>query len=185
VSERGIDGKIHWQAIAPTYVYAATRLPGGETLTLTRNQLIEVDKNGKQTVRFTRAQGDMRAVRRGRDGQIVIAALSACLWLDASFKEIRSFPIGPIYSTGAKIEVLPGGRVLVPQYSQHKVVEYDQNGKVVWEAAVPQPTAAQRLPNGHTLVVGQLQQQLLELDRSGKEVSRMPGQGRITQAYRR
>jgi hypothetical protein len=68
------------------------------------------------------------------------------------------------------IEALAGGRVLVPQPNQSKVVEYDVDGKVVWEAAVQQPFSASRLPNGNTLVTGPNLGKVVELNRAGRVV---------------
>ena len=67
---------------------------------------------------------------------------------------------------------------LAPLMWQNKVTEYDQDGKVIWEANVMQPMAACRLPNGNTLVSTQnWPTKMIELDRSGKQVAEtgLPG----------
>jgi len=66
--------------------------------------------------------------------------------------------------------VLPSGRLLVPLSSQHKVVEYDPDGKLVWEAPVAQPSGVFRLANGNTLVACHAAQRVVEIDRSGRVV---------------
>ena len=71
-------------------------------------------------------------------------------------------------TNGGRIDVLPNGHVLVPQMSQNKVIEYNAEGKPVWEATVEQPIAAVRLPNGHTLVTSLNQHRAVELDRGGR-----------------
>ena len=53
---------------------------------------------------------------------------------------------------GGRLDVLPNGGILVPHHLENKVVEYDPNGKAVWEVSVELPIIATRLPNGHTLV---------------------------------
>jgi hypothetical protein len=89
--------------------------------------------------------------------------------LDASGKELKSFPVGP--SSLGGLEVLPNGRILIALYSNNMVVEYDQEGRRIWEAKVTQPSSATRLPNGNTLVACSLgNQQVVELDRSGNVV---------------
>ena len=90
-----------------------------------------------------------------------------------------------MYTLGANIDVLPNGRVLVPQYRNHKVTEYDLNGKVVWEARVQAPTSAVRLANGHTLAATLLGQRVLELNRNGQEVWQHQTDGRPWRAGRR
>jgi hypothetical protein len=70
----------------------------------------------------------------------------------------------------ASIEALPGGRVLVPQPNMSKVMEYDGDGKVIWEAAVQYPFSAQRLPNGNTLVGSPNSGKVVELNRGGRVV---------------
>ena len=70
----------------------------------------------------------------------------------------------------ASIEALSGGRVLVPQPNMHKVIEYDGDGKSVWEAAVQFPFSANRLPNGNTLVASPNSGKVVELNRGGRVV---------------
>jgi len=82
------------------------------------------------------------------------------------------------------MDLLPNGNVLVPNYAQSKVVEFDAKGKVVWEANVERPGSAVRLPNGHTLVSCPIAKRVVELDRDGKEVWKCETEGRPYKAYR-
>lgn len=80
--------------------------------------------------------------------------------------------------------VLPGGRVLIAEYSGHKVTERTFKGEIKWEkAGLPgQPVNVQRLGNGHTFIA--TDSHVLEVDRMGKEVySFQVGEG-ITAAYK-
>ena len=54
--------------------------------------------------------------------------------LDAQGKELFSFavPLG-MRLFGGRIHMLSSGRVLIPHHSENKVVEYDGQGKAVWE----------------------------------------------------
>ena len=99
---------------------------------------------------------------------VCVLNVGTCVWLDATGKETKSFAAGPIAYNG--MDALPNGRVLIAQINNNKVVEYDGDGKIVWEATVQQPTSAVRLPNGNTLVACQGPGQLVELDRGGKVV---------------
>ena len=51
-----------------------------------------------------------------------------------------------------RFDVLPNGNIVIPFYNVNKVIEYDSEGKSVWEVAVTQPTSVQRLPNGRTFI---------------------------------
>jgi hypothetical protein len=72
------------------------------------------------------------------------------------------------------VQLLAGGRVLVCEYSAHRITERSaKTGEVVWEKSLAAGTAgmlmgAQRLANGNTFVVTRAG--LVEFDRDGKEV---------------
>ena len=52
-------------------------------------------------------------------------------------------------------EILPGGRILVPQQSNNQVIEYDQDWREIWQTTnAPSVWHATRLKNGNTLVSG-------------------------------
>ena len=65
---------------------------------------------------------------------------------------------------------MANGNLLIPLYQQNRVVEYDIKGKEVWQAAIQNPTSAQRLPNGNTLISSQFQRRVIEVNRNGTEV---------------
>jgi hypothetical protein len=74
----------------------------------------------------------------------------------------------------------------MPQTWMNKVVEFDADGKAVWEASVPQPVSASRLANGHTLIAShQWPPKVLEVDRSGKVVWEYQPGSRPIRAKRR
>jgi outer membrane protein assembly factor BamB len=68
--------------------------------------------------------------------------------------------------------------------SNNRVVEYDADGRSVWEAAVEEPIAAVRLPNGNTLIT-LWENRAVELNRDGKEVWQFKADTRVTRALRR
>jgi outer membrane protein assembly factor BamB len=104
--------------------------------------------------------------------------------LDASGKEVQSFPVY-VHTSGGRIDVLPNGHVLIPELRNNRVMEYDTDGKVVWQVPFDQPIAAVRLANGDTLVTSYNQQRAVELDRTGKEVWEYKTDTRVTRAFRR
>jgi hypothetical protein len=87
------------------------------------------------------------------------------------------------------VRALPAGTVLVANFSGNTnpgapgVAEYDRAGKVVWQQAVANTVAAQRLPNGNTFVCSH--DQLLEITRAGKTLRKYaPNVGTLTDAVR-
>jgi hypothetical protein len=187
VSIRNLKGDIEWKRDVTALVVSAQRLPNGNIFIVSRAQLLEVDKDGKEVLTINRPSDVANAVR-GRDGQIGLVTTGGMfIRLDASGKELKSFPIGgSVLFLGSNIDLLPGGRVLIPLYAMNKVIEFDGDGKKVWEATTSQPGSVQRLPNGHTLVSNRTAQTVVELDRNGKEVwTYKCDQGYVNRARRR
>ena len=90
-----------------------------------------------------------------------------------------------VNTSGGRIEVLPGNHVLVPERQHNRVVEYDAQGRAIWELPFREPIAAVRLPNGHTLVTSYIQNRAVELDRDGREVWEYRRDTKVTRAFRR
>lgn len=184
VTERNLKNEVLWEKRVNGSAVNCQRLPNGNTFIASRMQLMEVDPAGKEVFVHNRPNGDIQAARRLRDGQIVCALSNGnCMRLDAAGKEVKTFPIGQVHL--GSLEVLPNGRVLVPLVSNNKVVEYDAEGKIVWEAAVTQPLGAVRLPNGNTLVSSYANLLILELDRAGRTVWEHKTSGRPARVRRR
>jgi hypothetical protein len=170
VTERNPKGEVLWEKKVNTLPISAERLTNGDTFIVTRNQLLIVDKDGKETKVLNRSNG-ICAARRTRDGQfVVVTNRGTCERLDAEGKEVKSFAVGAVLSMGLGIDVLPNGHVLIPHYAANKVVEYDADGKSVWETTIQQPTSARRMPNGRTLIASMYTRKIVEVDKAGKEV---------------
>jgi DNA-binding beta-propeller fold protein YncE len=162
------------------------RLPNGHTFVTCRASVVEVDREGKEVFRHAAPGASVMAAQRLRDGTVAMVTSDGVFrLLGADGKEERSFPVGGTPFTFSSIELLPGGRVLVPLYGSNKVVEYDPDGKVVWEADAPQPTGVARLPGGNTLVTSTLTQRVVELDRQGAPVWEYRADFRLMRARRR
>jgi HEAT repeat protein len=186
VTERDLQGKIVWErAVQTGQPVNARRLPNGNTFIATSNQLLEVDRAGKEVLSINRNNGDILSAAKTRTGQIVcLTSMGTCIWLDATGREVKSFAVGNAnYTSG--LDVLPNGRVLVPLFGNSKVVEFDPDGKSVWEASVQRPNSVTRLPNGHTLAASYNSMILVELDRSGKVVWEFKDGSRPWRAWRR
>ncbi len=171
VSERNTRGDVLWTKHLPNFwPISAQRLPTGNTLVVSRNGLVEVDRAGKELFTYNRQTQDIMNALKTRNGEYVcITQQGGVLTLDKSGKEVKSFSAGQIATNGN--DILPNGNVVIPVQWMNKVTEFDNTGKVVWEANLPQPMSATRLPSGNTLVtVQQWPAKVYELDRKGQVV---------------
>jgi HEAT repeat protein len=175
ITERNLKGDILWQKqLGNSFPYNAQRLPNGNTFIACQNQLLEVDRAGKEVLTLQRPNHDVLTARKLKGGEIVIISNNARVSrLDATGKELKSFnlPGGGVAQTN---EVLPNGNVLIAVQWMNKVMEIDPDGKVVWETTAMQPMAPFRLPNGHTLIpLQQWPAKVIEVDKTGKQVAEM------------
>jgi HEAT repeat protein len=186
VTERDLQGKILWEVNnLPTPPINVQRLSNGHTFIAlfgapggSGYSVMEVDQQGKKVAEFTGGGGAARGNTRGAyklaDGRMVcVAGKGACIWLDASGKEIKQFDVGPFIlgqsgpSVMGNIDVTPRGNILVA-HSNNTVTEYDPDGKVVWQVNVA-ATRVTRLANGDTLLATE-NTGVVELDSAGKPV---------------
>jgi HEAT repeat protein len=171
VTERDFKGKILWtkQCANPT---GAQRLPSGNTLITMRQQLIEVDRTGKEVWSWSPTSGmEICQAQRLRNGQTaVLDSAGMYMRLDSKGKQLRSAQVGMMHGYGAGAEFLSNDHVLMPLINENKVVEYNASGKIVWEAHITMPCSAHRLPNGNVLVALQNSRSVVELNRAGKQV---------------
>jgi hypothetical protein len=132
--------------------------------------VLECEPGGKEKTLYTRnGPASLLAARKLRTGQLVIVESDGtCRRLDAAGQELSRFALGRISNNC--LEVLPSGNILVPRFFDGKVVEYDPQGKAVWEVSFPSPFSAQRLPNGNTLIACHEPPRVVEIDRAGKLV---------------
>jgi HEAT repeat protein len=173
VTERNRQGEILWQKqLAGTWPLAVQRLRNGHLFITCQNKLVEVDRGGHEVLSINRPNNDVVMARKMRDGQIILVSTHRiCSRLDGTGKELKSFPLQMVWQHNG-VDVLPNGHVLVPAQWMNRVMEYDAEGKIVFDAAVNQPTAACRMANGHVLVAPQQwPSKVVELDPSGKQVS--------------
>jgi HEAT repeat protein len=185
VSERNFKGEILWQKDTGNFPIGARRLPDGHTFIVCRNKISELDRSGREVVAINRPVNDVLTARKMRDGKIVIvSSQSSLVVLDSAGRELKSVHLLAVSNFGN--DVLPKGGVIVPLSWQNKVMEYDAEGKVVWEAEVPQPMSAFRMPDGHTLVsTQQWPAKVVELDREGKQVAEIAAAFYVQRATRR
>jgi hypothetical protein len=132
--------------------------------------MIEVTRSGREVIHINRPMNDVLAARKLKNGQIGVALSNGtCARMDSKGKELSSFTFQSIGTNG--VEVLPNGGLLSPTQWQGKVIEYDPQGKIAWQADFQQSWTASRAPNGHTMVGTQMwPPKVYELDKEGKVV---------------
>jgi HEAT repeat protein len=170
ITERDAQGRILKEWVVPSAFYCQ-RLRNGGTFLGGRNLIQEVDRDGKVVWSYSSAAETILATTRLRDGQSSVLTYNGTfLRLDASGKVVRTMHV-PIGTFGGvnMAEILPGDRLLLAT-NQNRVVEVDENGKIVWEANVGAAQCATRLARGTTLVTVPGGLKLVEIDRSGRIV---------------
>jgi HEAT repeat protein len=171
VTERNFKGDVLWERAAPNPI-ACQRLPNGNTFIVCRNQLQEVTRDGKEVFKHDRPDYSIMGAQKLRNGKVIFFTNNGTAHrLDASGKEEKSFNVGQFGQMwGGGGDVLANGNVVAPQWNSSKVIEYDQDGKQLWEAGVQWPHSAVRLPNGNTLVSSQNTNKITEINKAGKVV---------------
>jgi hypothetical protein len=158
-------------------------LPNGNTLIVTQNQILEVDRAGREVSNISRP--GIVAAEKLRSGRVAsIDSAGGLTIFDAAGRPAKSFSVGA-FQNYSSFQVLPNGGVVVPLTGQNQIAEFNAQGKRVWEASAIRPTSAVRLSNGHTLVACRDSQIVVELDRSGKQVWQQKSTGYPWRAYRR
>ena len=185
VTERDFKGNILWH-VNVNMPIACQRLPNGNTFIAARSSLQIVDRDGVSLFNWPGPGASISAAYRLPNGQIALVTTGGrCQLLDAEGRELKSFALGPIYTLGGNIEVLPNGRILAPLYTQNCIAEFGWDGAKHWTALINRPISVSRLPNGNTLVTCSLDYRVVELDPAGKEVWSQRTEGRPFRARRR
>jgi HEAT repeat protein len=188
VTERDAKGEIKWEKkVSGRNPTSAQRLANGHTFIVCQNQISECTRDGKDLYTIARPNSDILSARKLRNNEIVIISNQGMVQrLDAAGKELKSFRVPNVWSMGN--DILPNGNVLIAvQAPTNKVMEYDPDGKMIWECgAVMNPIATTRSPNGNTLIVSQQwPNKLVEVDKSGKQVSDLTLSGQTMRVHRR
>jgi outer membrane protein assembly factor BamB len=184
VTERDTKGKIlaDWSMQMPL---ACQRLPNGNTFIVGRNGMVEYDRNKKEVFKYSRNDFGIFGGVKLRNGEYgMVTNVGTFVRIDSKGKEGKSIGVGQAQNFCVP-DALPSGRVLIPMWSEGKVVEFDADGKEVWTAQVNNPVSAFRLPNGNTLIASMSTGKVVELDRNSKEVWQHSAEGRPWRVRRR
>lgn len=154
---------------------ACERLPNGNTLIVTRNELMEVDRDGKSVKTVTRQSYDILTGGRHKNGTYTLITTNGTIYrYDSSMKETGNTVTNRYLTSPAKCAYLPNGGLVLPDYSMRKIREYDKDGKQVLEVDANYPMAVSKLPNGNYVYLSRINQQgMFEITKEGKSVSTM------------
>ncbi len=188
VIECDLKGNIVWTKTVLNQAIFAERLPNGNTFVVTRNGVFEFNRDGNTVQQIQRSSFDLLAAHRARDGRVTLLTNNGqCIQFDKDGKQTGQFALGRFLGStiGFRAHFLPGGGLIVPDYSGNKIREYDATGKILWEVNANRPSAVLKLPNGNLLYASRLRNQLVELDKTGREISKINTDGRPLYIERR
>jgi HEAT repeat protein len=158
-------GEIVWQ-LEGVNAIRAKPLPGGRVLIadFAGNRVVEADRRGA-IVWQHETPDQCFDVERLVSGNTIYACPNLIREVSPDGSSVRQWTVeGRINS----LQVLPTGRLLVSNYGQGRVVELDDEGKVMWEYKIPRPSDAFRLPGGRTLIT--TAEQIVEVDLQGQQI---------------
>ena len=162
------------------------RLPNGHTFIATLNQIVEVDRSGKEMYAINNIVGGITAAYRARDGRIICVAQNGPVHHPGHDRQApQAVRVQSHGGWTSGIDLLTNGHILITQPNRNKVAEYDRDGKLIVEVDAPLATTATGLPNGHFLIASTNGRRAFEVDRNGKMVWEHKAPGNIFRARRR
>jgi hypothetical protein len=185
VTERDFQGKVLWEKAGIGRPTTVQRLPNGHTFIATDTHLLEVDRSGREVYSLTDL-GGVTAGYKLRNGQIIyLANTGHCVRLDTKGKRLHSFPSNRTAAWTSGLDLLPGGRIVITQPNNNRVVVTDLNGRTLRDVAAPNVTTATALPNGHLLLASHTTGKAWEVDRQGRTVWEHTNGSSVFRARRR
>lgn len=199
LTERDSTGRIV-KTTAVSQPLSVDLVPGGGMVVVCRNQIVQYDKDMKQTWQFTRQQYDIMGGRRLPGGDVVFItqfqggpnAANCYRLAGKSGKEVgKALTLSGRFQQFQSIDAVDDDKILVCE--PNRVVEYDlKTGKEGWKHTINNPTSVQRLPNGNTLIAvlhygNKNTGQVIEIDTAGEVVWEYESKDglRPARAYRR
>ncbi|MSQ94504.1 MAG: hypothetical protein EXR98_08100 [Gemmataceae bacterium] len=168
VTERDtIKGEIKWDYQCGGNPFSVQRLSNGNTFVAMQGRLIEVDRNKNEVWSYQRPNQDMQRARKLPNGEVAfITNVGQYIRMDPRNQKVsKQFNVIAPQIIFGSIDVLPNGHVLVAQFGQGRVTEYNQDGGQVGNPIViAQPNSVVRLPNGNNLVTSYQQRQVYEFN---------------------
>ena len=163
------------------------RLPNGNIFVVLQNRLVEYDAAGNEKFTFNRANHDIFRAKKLPTGEIALVTSGGMYQrIDGATQKVnKSFQVATVPVLFGSMDVLSNGNVLVPDFQNNRVVEYNGESKIVAQFNVQWPNSALRLPNGNTLVASQNTRKVMEFNRGGTVVWQCDSDGMVFNAKRR
>jgi hypothetical protein len=181
------NNSVVWEKAVNGNPIGVQALPGGKIFAVLQNRLIEIDRADKsEKLILNRPNHDIFRAKKTKNGDYVyITNTGTFVRLNAEGKQVKQFQVPQIPVLFGNIDILPNGNVLIPDFQQRRVVEYDTNGTQVGQISTDWPSSAMRLTNGNTLVASQNTRRVLEYNRAGQVVWSYDVEGQVFNARRR
>ena len=188
VTERNKKGEIIWEKKIDGPL-AVQKLEDGSIFIASKSNIVFVDQKGKEISEFTPPNNEpiMKAnIASNGDLCLVLSTPQGnakFVRFDKNKKPVATYDID-VRTSGGKVDILPNGNSLITEVYGNRVIEFNNEGKEVWQFECEQPVAAVRLPNGNTLITSMTQMKALEIDPKGKEIWSYKSNTRVTRAFR-
>lgn len=186
ISIRDFKGNAKWELAVNGNPIGVQKLPNGNFFVVMQNRLVEYDPKGKEVFNFLGPL--MFRARKLTNGEVIfITNTGQLVRMEAKTqKQLKSFAVGNLASLFGNVEILPNGNVLVPQFQNNQVVQFDRDGKQVGNPiSVNFPNSVVRLNNGNILVGSLNNRSVTEFDRNGRAIWTHQSDGMVFNARRR
>jgi outer membrane protein assembly factor BamB len=173
VVEMDFRGKVIWEKTLDERPVSVQRLPNGNTFVALHSHVVEVRRDGEIVSSISipgsdNGFGRISDANKFPDGRIV--SLSSAGRLDFLTPAGKLIVSKQLNGFGG-VDWLASGNVLVSLGSgAGQVLEFNPEGKQVWECKVPNGWVGTRLPDGHTLVLSKAGGKIYKVDAKGKIV---------------
>lgn len=188
VTIRNMRNQVLWEK-AIEMPLVAQRLGNGRVLVATADAISEIDANGKEVRKMDFPGEKIMKCQRlptGETGIVLqdnLGTRSRFLRLDRHRRPVGQIQV-QVKTSGGRIDWRADGSVLVPELEAQRVVEYDANGKPVWESAAEMPVFAAWQASGSVIVTSRNERGAVEIDRAGKVLWSYRIMTRVTRAVR-
>ena len=183
VTIRDFKGSVLWEKKLADEPINCQQLTNGNVWIGTRNDVLEVRKDGTEVYRHKISETYMHAVRRLPNGHHVGLTNNGVIEeIDARGKKVRTVTMTH-EGTWGDVDGLPGGRYLVANYGTGYIREVDSNGKALWTIQIGGACGVDRLPDGKYLV-GCPSRSVI-VDRAGNVVWEAKSEGSVRRTHRR
>lgn len=180
--------KVVWEHTLNGMPINVQALPQGKIMVTLQTRIFEIDRATKEEKTIVaKADGAIYRAKKTKNGDVVYVTNTGVLRrVNAKGAVLKEFQVPNVATVYGSIDILPNGNILIPDFQQMRVVEYDTNGTQISQLATPlRPNTAARLPQGHTLVSSMNASTVTEFNRAGQAVWSFDVEGQVYNTRRR